>query len=199
MLDPLRADLSRRKRKLDSLDVDPGMMQRAPDSTLPSEAPGAAPETVQPFSDPFPDAPRRPSWPALPGLPHPSMWSASLPNAVASSSRATLDISAGSPSPPLSKRSRRNTVCAPGTPRRTKSDNSGRHHRQRSSGLHTEFSLEYSREAFPGCPLPFDTSNPHIPSLNPPVNRKTLRELELDAILLNPQLRKSASRHPPPP
>ncbi|KAG6814260.1 hypothetical protein H0H92_015375 [Tricholoma furcatifolium] len=37
--------------------------------------------------------------------------------------------------------------------------------------------------------FPIDTNLIHIPSLQPPVNRQTLKELDLDVILRNPQLR----------
>lgn len=37
--------------------------------------------------------------------------------------------------------------------------------------------------------FPLDFSSPHIPSLHPLINRQTLRELDLSAILRNPQLR----------
>jgi hypothetical protein len=38
-------------------------------------------------------------------------------------------------------------------------------------------------------PVPIDPNSPHIPSLQPLINRQTLKELDLDAILRNPQLR----------
>ncbi|KAI6030931.1 T-complex protein 11-domain-containing protein [Pisolithus orientalis] len=38
-------------------------------------------------------------------------------------------------------------------------------------------------------PYPIDLSSPHIPSLHPLINRQTLKELDLSAILRNPQLR----------
>lgn len=44
----------------------------------------------------------------------------------------------------------------------------------------------------PSDPVPFipiDTSSPHIPPLQPLINRQTLKELDLDTILRNPQLR----------
>lgn len=37
--------------------------------------------------------------------------------------------------------------------------------------------------------IPIDPNSPHIPSLQPLINRQTLKELDLDAILRNPQLR----------
>lgn len=37
--------------------------------------------------------------------------------------------------------------------------------------------------------IPIDTNSAHIPSLQPLINRQTLKELDLDAILRNPQLR----------
>lgn len=37
--------------------------------------------------------------------------------------------------------------------------------------------------------IPIDTNSPHIPSLQPLINRQTLKELDLDTILRNPQLR----------
>jgi hypothetical protein len=37
--------------------------------------------------------------------------------------------------------------------------------------------------------VPIDPNSSHIPSLQPLVNRQTLKELDLDAILRNPQLR----------
>jgi hypothetical protein len=37
--------------------------------------------------------------------------------------------------------------------------------------------------------IPIDTTSPHIPSLQPLINRHTLKELDLDTILRNPQLR----------
>ena len=37
--------------------------------------------------------------------------------------------------------------------------------------------------------IPIDTTSPHIPSLQPLINRQTLKELDLDTILRNPQLR----------
>lgn len=41
----------------------------------------------------------------------------------------------------------------------------------------------------PDVPFIIDSNSPHIPSLQPLINRQTLRELDLDAILRNPQLR----------
>ncbi|KAI6114404.1 T-complex protein 11-domain-containing protein [Pisolithus sp. B1] len=41
----------------------------------------------------------------------------------------------------------------------------------------------------PPYPYPIDLSSPHIPSLRPLINRRTLKELDLSAILRNPQLR----------
>ncbi|KAI6039325.1 T-complex protein 11-domain-containing protein [Pisolithus marmoratus] len=38
-------------------------------------------------------------------------------------------------------------------------------------------------------PYPVDLTSPHIPSLHPLINRQTLKELDLSAILRNPQLR----------
>ncbi|KAH9936309.1 T-complex protein 11-domain-containing protein [Fomitopsis serialis] len=38
---------------------------------------------------------------------------------------------------------------------------------------------------------PIETFSPHIPSHQPPINRDTLKELDLEAILRNPQLRAS--------
>ncbi|KAF8895387.1 T-complex protein 11-domain-containing protein [Infundibulicybe gibba] len=37
--------------------------------------------------------------------------------------------------------------------------------------------------------IPIDSNSPHIPSLQPLINRHTLKELDLDTILRNPQLR----------
>jgi len=42
--------------------------------------------------------------------------------------------------------------------------------------------------------IPIDTNSPHIPSLQPLINRQTLKELDLDTILRNPQLRASYPR-----
>lgn len=39
--------------------------------------------------------------------------------------------------------------------------------------------------------FPIDTNSIHIPSLQPLINRQTLKELDLDVILRNPQLRAS--------
>jgi hypothetical protein len=39
---------------------------------------------------------------------------------------------------------------------------------------------------------PIDLTSPHIPSLHPLINRQTLKELDLSAILRNPQLRTSS-------
>ncbi|KAG0704216.1 hypothetical protein DFH29DRAFT_912289 [Suillus ampliporus] len=38
---------------------------------------------------------------------------------------------------------------------------------------------------------PVDLSSPHIPSMHPFINRHTLKELDLDSILRNPQLLSS--------
>ncbi|PFH53977.1 hypothetical protein AMATHDRAFT_136052 [Amanita thiersii Skay4041] len=43
--------------------------------------------------------------------------------------------------------------------------------------------------AVPFIPPSIDSSSAHIPSLKPPINKQTLRELELESILRNPQLR----------
>ena len=40
--------------------------------------------------------------------------------------------------------------------------------------------------------IPIDPCSPHIPVRNPPINKDTLKELDLEAILRNPQLRASA-------
>lgn len=40
-----------------------------------------------------------------------------------------------------------------------------------------------------------DLTSPHIPSLHPLINRQTLKELDLSAILRNPQLRTSSLSH----
>jgi hypothetical protein len=37
--------------------------------------------------------------------------------------------------------------------------------------------------------IPIDPCSPHIPVRNPPINKDTLKELDLEAILRNPQLR----------
>ena len=42
---------------------------------------------------------------------------------------------------------------------------------------------------------PIETFSPHIPSHQPPINRDTLKELDLEAILRNPQLRASLRVH----
>jgi hypothetical protein len=39
--------------------------------------------------------------------------------------------------------------------------------------------------------IPIDPCSPHIPVRNPPINKDTLKELDLEAILHNPQLRAS--------
>jgi len=39
--------------------------------------------------------------------------------------------------------------------------------------------------------IPIDPGSPHIPVRNPPINKDTLKELDLEAILRNPQLRAS--------
>jgi hypothetical protein len=39
--------------------------------------------------------------------------------------------------------------------------------------------------------IPIDPCSPHIPVRNPPINKDTLKELDLEAILRNPQLRAS--------
>jgi hypothetical protein len=40
--------------------------------------------------------------------------------------------------------------------------------------------------------IPIDPCSPHIPVRNPPINKDTLKELDLEAILRNPQLRASS-------
>jgi hypothetical protein len=47
-----------------------------------------------------------------------------------------------------------------------------------------------SRKPSVSSTFPIDPSSPHIPCLQPLINRQTLKELDLDAILRNPQLRK---------
>ncbi|KAG5648312.1 hypothetical protein DXG03_004884 [Asterophora parasitica] len=62
-----------------------------------------------------------------------------------------------------------------------------------SSGslLHLRTGPKSADPSFPSVlPLfPIDTNSTHIPSLQPLVNRQTLKELDLDVILRNPQLR----------
>ena len=43
---------------------------------------------------------------------------------------------------------------------------------------------------------PIEPASPHVPPLQPPINRVTLKELDLEAILRNPQLRQFASLSP---
>ncbi|KAF9468539.1 T-complex protein 11-domain-containing protein [Collybia nuda] len=50
-----------------------------------------------------------------------------------------------------------------------------------------KFSADPSSPVVPSIPI--DTNSIHIPSLHPLINRQTLKELDLDAILRNPQLR----------
>ncbi|KAF8635971.1 hypothetical protein AX15_000135 [Amanita polypyramis BW_CC] len=60
----------------------------------------------------------------------------------------------------------------------------------RSSSDHvSRHSCTSSSSAFALTSTVVDYSSPHIPPLKPPVNRQTLRELELDSIVRNPQLR----------
>ena len=42
--------------------------------------------------------------------------------------------------------------------------------------------------------VPIDPNSPHIPSPHPLINRQTLKELDLEAILRNPQLRRCQHR-----
>lgn len=51
------------------------------------------------------------------------------------------------------------------------------------------------KSATPPSPSsPIDINSAHIPSRHPLINRQTLKELDLDVILCNPQLRSSFSR-----
>jgi hypothetical protein len=91
-------------------------------------------------------------------------------------------------SPSSAKRPRTDSLVAPIAPRRTKSESSP--HRRRRLSRTGENGAEHANLLFPGCPLSFNTDSPSVPSLQPPVNRTTLKDLELDSILRNPQLRK---------
>ena len=51
-------------------------------------------------------------------------------------------------------------------------------------------SLSSSSRSVPASPIEPITISPHIPSHQPPINRETLKELDLEAILRNPQLRQ---------
>ncbi|KAI0754963.1 T-complex protein 11-domain-containing protein [Daedaleopsis nitida] len=46
-----------------------------------------------------------------------------------------------------------------------------------------------STRSIPSSPIESSTISPHIPPHQPPINRETLKELDLEAILRNPQLR----------
>ncbi|KAF8442909.1 Tcp11-domain-containing protein [Boletus edulis BED1] len=62
--------------------------------------------------------------------------------------------------------------------------------------LRIEPHLPSAGSLHPALQPPFphiDLASPHIPSLHPLINRQTLKELDLSAILRNPQLRTSAS------
>lgn len=50
--------------------------------------------------------------------------------------------------------------------------------------------------SLPVSPIEPNTVSPHVPPHQPPINRETLKELDLEAILRNPQLRQSP--FPPP-
>lgn len=50
--------------------------------------------------------------------------------------------------------------------------------------------------AVPRLVIPIDPSSPHIPIRTPPINKETLKELDLDAIMRNPQLRAFLSTRP---
>lgn len=54
-----------------------------------------------------------------------------------------------------------------------------------------ESSLTHATDDVLPAPIPIDLSSTHIPPLQPLINRQTLKELDLDAILRNPQLRTS--------
>lgn len=61
--------------------------------------------------------------------------------------------------------------------------------------LRIESHLPSATNLHPASQLPFphiDLTSPHIPSLHPLINRQTLKELDLSAILRNPQLRTSS-------
>ena len=57
----------------------------------------------------------------------------------------------------------------------------------------TQSSSSSSSSSSPPTIPPVDLSSPHIPSMHPLINRQTLKELDLDSILRNPQLRQYLS------
>lgn len=64
--------------------------------------------------------------------------------------------------------------------------------------LRIEPHLPSAANLHPALQPPFphiDLTSPHIPSLHPLINRQTLKELDLSAILRNPQLRTSLPSH----
>lgn len=139
-----------------------------------TQDPSPAAALVQPWSNPPP--------------PPPTSADAEQPRKLGESSKTALFPAAPerTTAAPL-KRSRLDAFTTRTLPRRTRSE-SGSGHRRRHRRL--DRGLD-DRLVIPGTPLPFDLNNPCIPPLHPPVNQSTLRELELDSILRNPQLRES--------
>jgi hypothetical protein len=106
-------------------------------------------------------------------------------NTAAAAAAAAVAVAvAPEPSSPSPKRLRTHSLSATSSivPRRTKSEQQSAAHRRRRRSPRVD--------DVPPVHQQFDLANPCIPSLHPPVNRTTLKELELESILRNPQLRK---------
>jgi hypothetical protein len=144
-------------------------------------------------SDPLPAVQAQDASAALPepatpsGSGWPSQWKLGE-----SSKPPRLAATAAGPSSP--KRPRTDAFAAAYAPRRTKSESSPRRRRRSSRAdeqqQQQQLAPDHAHPLFQGCPFSFNSNSYHIPALHPPVNRTTLKDLELDSILRNPQLRE---------
>jgi hypothetical protein len=196
MLDPLCANNPvLGKRKLDvGPDDHPPAMKISPDPSMSTDPTAAPQEAATTLPEPSQAAPRRPAdpWPSMSSSTTPWAKPVQSPEVsheykLGESSKTPFLAAQQTPCPSSPKRLRTDAFATPITPRRTKSE-SGHRRRRRSSRIGSD---GLARLVFPDCPPSLNADNPYIPPLQPPVNRTTLKELELESILRNPQLRQS--------
>jgi hypothetical protein len=186
MDDPL-SPLARKRKRPDADDHLPAV------AAVQDPSAAAAPDQLLVDPPPAPlEAPRRtastcwgdanPLWtqPSSSAAPPPALVAAEPPS-PSSPKRPRTEIGASIPLSPKTPPSptRKRTRSTPRAPRRMQ--------------RHASAPAAVARSVSPPCPCPVDLSSPYIPCLQPLINRETLKELDLEQILRNPQLREFLS------
>lgn len=131
------------------------------------------------------------------GIPSDAVWSQSSPTTESTMSW-TPQSATQSPSPSSPKRPRTESIPPPPQPvastsRRGRASppvpGTRRRRRPTQTGENGLAEGELTLDALPDCEHTFEPNTAYLPSVRPPVTRETLKELDLDSILRNPQLR----------